>query len=251
MNEKESEQLKSLKTAAKNLEIETLHNMQSKFTNWIKASLGLFFVLLGMITFLGYNQTLDYKKNLEVAENELKVAKDGFAGQSSKFAETLKDYRNQVDADMEKLNRRIASLNATVIKMGDLSEKISQSQAALDKVGLQTGSAMKILEDVKKAQNSFYNISIAYQISSDPDDVLAKLIRKVKENGFTSLPENVYQTSVDKSEVIYFSADKPRQIKELVDILNSNFTSKGSTKTGSRFVDNRNPQEILIKLRLD
>lgn len=243
---------------ARRAAVDTRLEIQEKTRRWITASGTLLGLVVGLLTLFGYKQAYDFQSKLQALEDE---AQQQLATVKKQISTQADDLSGRITALGKKLSRANADFQAQLAKLKETERRLDDSRSLLQEAkrlnsefsGAQAQVAQQ-LKQIAKLQNSFFDVFIICDAPpSRRAEVVEPLRQSLEASGFVLKPENVYTSTVDRTEVLYYDKDRPDQVDLLLRLLKDTPLGKKLNERGheikARFISERNPRELLIKLR--
>ncbi len=259
IDEKVTEAIARIEHEAKRIEIDTRIAIQEKSKRWASASAGFLLFFVGLLALVGVREVVNIRN--EAAE----------------LRRTAAEAYTELQTDLEQITDEIESIRAKVIADGDsftedlevLSDDLEerkeqvagidrilniaqQSLRRADEVAEAQERVREELDNIERLQNSFFNVIVMYPGSADE---IRPVISGLRARGYTVLPENVLNVSVDRAEVVYYDADEPKQVEDVRQILEAALNDMNDSDdlqaVSARHIVRNAPRDILVKVLLN
>ena len=243
---------------AQRIAVETRLEIQEKTRRWITASGTLLALVVGMLTLFGFKEVYNFQAKLQEFEKE---AKQQLATIHEQIATQADDLRGRITALGQQLDAANEDFQGQLAKLEKAERRLDQSRSLLqeadrlnsDFAGAQEQVARQ-LKQIAKLQNSFFDVFVICDVPpSRRPELVEPLRQRLEASGFVLKPKNIYTSTVDRTEVLYYDESRPDQVELLVRIVKGTPLGKKLTEQGraikARFISERNPRELLIKLR--
>lgn len=247
-----------IESRAKDIAADTRSEIQVKTRHWLTASAGALFLAVGLLTFFGYREVAHFDDRLQALEKKAadKIAEvqetiDEAAARATRRLHSARKELSAVEAELAKRRQELAAARETLAKTEQALSNAQRvrEQYARAEADLSGDLAWlsRHLEQIALAQHATYDIFVIYHGEDDElDSVLSSLRARLAPHGFKVPPGNVFTSTVERNEVIYADRSYPTQLHTLVSLVRAELDPARVTK---RFVGERHPREVLIKIR--
>jgi hypothetical protein len=241
-----NEAIEHLESEARRIEMDTRFAIQEKSKRWANASAGFLLLALGLLTFFGFKEVVDFDRKL----SEL----------GAKAEKETSTVLRKVAAAEESLDKASASFALRLEELEKSEKLLSQSQRVFDdtkalarEYDIANTQVNTTLKEIAVLQNSFFNITIMYHGSNKQrQSNLQTLVAALRAAGYTVLPGNIIDSTVNRTELLYYDESVPSQVKQVHTLMEQHAPAHDQSDIIARFIPNRNnSRELLIKLRVE
>src|SRR5439155_11879225 len=160
----------------------------------------------------------------------------------------------KLTADVNKDRDSLATLHDDTKKMRDsvtvdIANMKKEFQANITEAKSAKTQAENNQRAIEKIQNSFFDIFVHFEGNIEQNNkIISDIIAKLNSEGFLiSGKKNIIQVGVDVTEILYYNESAEAKVRLLKQLLKEKYPD-----IQPRLIrkDDRNPKEILIKLKL-
>jgi hypothetical protein len=262
---------------AQRIAIETRLEIQEKTKRWVAAAGGFLVLALSLLAFFGYREAADFRNELRALEEDARqqitdtrtlvgdradalnqritrLSGDVDAAAAS-VSQRIQEARATLDAEAARFSARLQELDAAAERLQESRNLLAQTRRLRTDYTQAQGQVNEQLQQIARLQNSFFDIGVIYDGPPERrEDVLSGLRASLDPFGFVLKPENVFNSTVDRTEILYYDETRPLQVDRLLGLVRASLAGAQSRARGepveARFVSERNPRELLIKLRV-
>ena len=274
--------LRRLETESQRVEIETRVAIQEKSKRWITASAGFLMLALGILAFFGFREIWNLEKRAEDLTQRMEISAEqalervvtfegklgelelsanakasGVEQKIAEAEENLRTARQEMEAARGKMLEAERDFQRQLDRLKLTRQLLDEGRDTLDEAKRLTAEYEKSqalvntkLAEIERLQNSFFNIYVAYQGTiENRNAILSPLFERLREGGYKVLPENVIDSTVDRTELIYYEDPEPSQVEEVHAIMQETLCQDCREPIPRRYIVSSNPRDILLKVR--
>jgi hypothetical protein len=268
------ETVKEIQKEAHFVQVQTVEAIQEKAINWAKVQI---FILGGAIAILqasliiwGVTALSDVHKEIDKKKEEFVKSRDDAiekVDRSSKEAITSAEVAKQSSDNLNtKINQErdrlviiqeeIKKTEENIIKgeinnlKNELKKAIAEARGNIAESKNIKTQAEKNRQAIEKIQNSFFEIFVHFEGNIEQKSkIIPDIIAKLNSEGFLVSGRNIAQVGVNITEILYYDQNAEAKVLFLKQLLKEWYEY---TDIQTRLIpkDERNPKEILIKLRM-
>lgn len=266
-----------IESEAQRIAIDTRLEIQEKTKRWVAAAGGFLVLALGLLAFFGYREAADFRNELQALEQDARQqiadTRTLVSDRADALGQRITRLSSDVDTAAAAVSRRIeearATLDAAEARFSDRLRELEAAAERLDESRSVLAQTQRLradyadaqaqvneqLQQIARLQNSFFDIGVIYDGPSERRaDILSALRARLDPLGFVLRPENVFNSTVDRTEILYYDETRPLQVDRLLGLVRASVAGEQGRARGepveARFVSERDPRELLIKLRV-
>lgn len=242
------------------IETETFGNVQKRIANWVKLTFGLFILSFSLMGYFGYGKLTDLQAVVADKMFLVEELATEMEGAKEQIKELVIDTKKATEQAQQETKTSLEQAHLLKVKIDSYDFESIQEQfnnmTQLEKklAGALTDTNNALIKLTKERENvqilnhSFFSISL--HVDGNKDLLADSLIPSLSNEGFQISEANLVVIGVNKTEILYYNEIARNQAEMIAAIVQESFALKHPITYRSIPMLDRNPREILIKIKL-